>query len=176
MDGQRASEIRKEYASVFESLPQLGDADTSNEDGQRLVMDAGECFDTLIDALNACAPEGVFFGSHPGDGSDFGFWPIESHERALGEEDGSAHSCPRCGEPMPWDCSVCGCEEQDEEESSDEEPPKLCSKCGKRILTAAEHLEMGKWMDADQKFDGGEWSGSHDYYKDICRCDEEEGE
>lgn len=74
MDGQRASEIRKEYANVFESLPQLCN---ETKDGQRLLMDAGECLQALHDALNANAPEGLLFGSHPGDGSDFGFWPVE---------------------------------------------------------------------------------------------------
>ena len=31
----------------------------------------------LFDKLNDHAPEGMYFGAHEGDGSDFGFWKVE---------------------------------------------------------------------------------------------------
>jgi len=31
----------------------------------------------LINALQEIAPAGYFFGAHPADYSDYGFWPIE---------------------------------------------------------------------------------------------------
>ena len=39
------------------------------------ALDASEVIADLIDALQEFAPPGHCFGSHEGDGADFGFWP-----------------------------------------------------------------------------------------------------
>lgn len=39
--------------------------------------DAYYLLESLLEQLNEAAPDNCYFGTHPGDGSDFGFWEIE---------------------------------------------------------------------------------------------------
>lgn len=64
----------------------IGEAqDCFSEDGQTLrgskEQDADELVnETLPDALSLFAPAYAYFGTHCGDGADFGFWPMGIEE------------------------------------------------------------------------------------------------
>jgi hypothetical protein len=42
--------------------------------------DKDQYLEELEDALNSAAPEGYYFDTHEGDGSDFGFWREEEDD------------------------------------------------------------------------------------------------
>ena len=46
-------------------------------DGYYDSEDADYDLETLFEGLNEYAPPGFYFGAHPGDGSDFGYWVSE---------------------------------------------------------------------------------------------------
>ncbi len=56
------------------SMSDMGEA-LAFLDGNIADEAPSELVDALQDILNELCPPFVYFGSHPGDGADFGFWP-----------------------------------------------------------------------------------------------------
>lgn len=54
--------------------------DSSMSDDEENI--ANLLLDRLLEILNDLAPEGYYFGAHPGDDGDYGFWPIRYRTRA----------------------------------------------------------------------------------------------
>lgn len=89
------------------------DADLSDDD-----LDAASyLLEKLVDALNDLAPEHYYFGTHPGDGSDFGFW-LEDDLRECDQ-------CGRITDAGEWPDWING----------------KCEECDPDILTHPENVE-----------------------------------
>lgn len=83
---QRAQEILQNYPNLDEALTALegGVEDEAYFDSEEAV----EVLNNEIwDAMQEIAPEGHYFGSHPGDDSDYGYWPSDDEEPALTVDD-----------------------------------------------------------------------------------------
>ena len=74
LDAKRYSAFYSENPEMAEAVRrQLETLDSPWWDSE----DATETCVELIDILDGYAPEGHCFTTHPGDGSDFGYWPAE---------------------------------------------------------------------------------------------------
>jgi hypothetical protein len=55
--------------------------DLFSDDGETIKEEKQDeaqwILEEAFDLLNEASPEGYYFGTHPGDGSDFGFWQIQ---------------------------------------------------------------------------------------------------
>lgn len=93
----RTEDLLARFTRELEWLTQSGRNDRTDKETQ-LIVDAHDVFNALtadcendnaiedaeyllnerlFDALDKFAPDGHYFGAHPGDGSDFGYWPSE---------------------------------------------------------------------------------------------------
>jgi hypothetical protein len=61
----------EEAEAILESIEENSDWELDPENGEV----ATQCLEWFYETLGELAPPYCYFGAHPGDGSDFGFWP-----------------------------------------------------------------------------------------------------
>lgn len=90
------------FLDTLESInPGKADRLRENYADEIAANDHEFCWEALLDALQAHTPPYTYFGSHPGDGSDFGVWvSVEALDEGLRYEDEKLQSM-RKGERMP---------------------------------------------------------------------------
>lgn len=69
-----------EYVQLHDRLPSVvTDPVASEWDDRWNDADVIYLYEELTDIMERYAPEGYYFGTHPGDGSDFGYWRDDSY-------------------------------------------------------------------------------------------------
>jgi hypothetical protein len=66
-----SDEGRKVRDRLLAIVGEAREVDPASDEAAYLVNEV------FFDELEAFAPDGHLFGAHEGDGSDFGFWPVE---------------------------------------------------------------------------------------------------
>jgi len=73
-------DTEKEFTSVIregKSIIIQAEKDDSVWDSENTIMYLNE---DLWEAMDSFSPDYCFFGAHPGNGSDYGYWPMEDIE------------------------------------------------------------------------------------------------
>lgn len=73
----RPEDLIPKFLEVLEELnPKV--SESAKRWNELAIQEAQSQFlSELFDLLDQEAPKGFYFGSHPGDGSDYGFWQME---------------------------------------------------------------------------------------------------
>lgn len=75
-DPKTVEYLDEEYKHVIGVLSETNNTDYIDDNTQD---ELNWLIESLFDVLNDIAPEDTYFGAHPGDGSDYGFWYSEEN-------------------------------------------------------------------------------------------------
>ena len=95
----RTQDLLESFASALNGLykvhplvPQALDLLSMDDWSDEQSYQASDITEEISDALNELCPPFVYFGLHPGDGADYGFWPdMDGLEEAMSNAKG--HAC-----------------------------------------------------------------------------------
>ena len=80
---QVAMRLTSHYQHAYDWAADFGGLRVDDETLDRIQEEhpdaASELITDLFDALDAIAPDGMYFGSLEGDGCDYGFWEMEEN-------------------------------------------------------------------------------------------------
>lgn len=87
----RSEDLIPKFLGVLKTYAKDKYDEYVNENPEVLDIDGlddetlGWIVDELFDKLDEIAPEGTYFGAHPDDGADYGFWSVEQYESKKNE-------------------------------------------------------------------------------------------